>query len=190
MPVSKAIQPDQAKEKTRVKRETRRKSCSPKVGGGGGRIWYRALLECDWMLCCRGPFANLYLHKNSQRWKMPVSWEALAWVGEALGKRFHVLPHALSPLSPSPVWTLFLRKKRNSFSSNGQLVRWWVNERGEKREIERQSRRGGAGEERRQEEGSRWQWGDSDASFTAFVLKSLNGWTESSVGLISFRTRY
>ncbi len=83
-------------EKKRVKRETRRKTCTPKVGGGGGHIWYRALLECDWMLCCRGLFANLYLHKNSQRWKMPAeglgSWEALAWVGETVGKRSHVLP--------------------------------------------------------------------------------------------------
>lgn len=91
-------------EKKRVKRETRRKTCSPKVGGGGGCIWYRALLECDWMLCCRGLSANLYLHKNSQRWKMPLKGLRVErlWPGWArrLGRGFMSSLRALSSFRP------------------------------------------------------------------------------------------
>lgn len=104
-------------EKKRVKRETRRKTCSPKVGGGGGHIWYRALLECDWMLCCGGLFANLYLHKNSQRWKMPSegAWELR---GFGLGGRDG---WERSCLFLSACWTFFSERKG---TSNGRSVRW------------------------------------------------------------------
>lgn len=107
-------------EKKRVKRETRRKTCSPKVGGGGGHIWYRALLECDWMLCCGGLFANLYLHKNSQRWKMPSegAWELR---GFGLGGRDGWERAFRSCLFLSACWTFFWERKG---TSNGRSVRW------------------------------------------------------------------
>lgn len=181
-------------EKKRVKRETGRKTCTPKVGGGGGHIWYRALLECDWMLCCRGLFANLYLHKTSQRLKMLaeglVSWEALAWVGETVGKRC-ALP--VRSLFQSPVGLSSLKRKGTPLTDSWLGGRWLegdettLNEkrrekRGWWREV-RQSRRGGACEEHRQEEGSKWQQWDSDISFIACVLLCLNG-VNLVVGLI------
>lgn len=92
-----------------VKRKMRRKSCAPKVGGGGRCIWYRVPLECDWMLCCQGPFANLYLHKSTAleraQWR---AWVERLWPGWArrLGRGFMPRLWALASSSlRSPWWT-------------------------------------------------------------------------------------
>lgn len=71
-----------------------------------------------------------------------VSGEALAWVGETLGKRFHVLP----PLSRFPL----AGSKEKELLLLCQTRRLEDEKRRKKRRVEG----GGAGEERRQEEGS------------------------------------
>lgn len=91
----------------------------------------------------------------------PVSREAVAWVGEAVGKRFHVPPPppALSlSLFLLPVGLSSPKRKGDSFSPlNGQSG--WVGAARDETLNEKRGRgeerwRGGAGEERRQEERS------------------------------------
>lgn len=143
---SKAIQPDHAKERGEEeegskKRETRRKARARGVGGGGGHVWYRALLECDWMLCCRGLSANLYLRTKkftaleNARWR--GSWVERLWPGWATavvggGKRgFHVQPRRSSLIPPFfffpllPFWTFFSQRKGTpSPLSDRRLAGW------------------------------------------------------------------
>lgn len=160
------------REQMRVK-ETRRKTCTSKVGGGGGRIWYRALLECYWMLCCLRLLANLYLDKNSQHWKMTAQG---LWPGWArLSGRSFVVFHFLSPLSPKE-WGAFFLLGQFIGRIEKNLSEW-------KRELYKAKTE----EWVELEEWSRWRQKGSEFSFTSCFFGHRMVWHCLIAGVIALQ---